>query len=196
MIPDATRLAHLAPPQRAEFVVTSRLFSCLVTESLLRALYFPLSDASVTGFTLILLHCPSAEASDLQASDIQLADVFALVPLQGIPILNYEENGTTIREISHLDPLDLVPLPLVISNYDQLQSHGMSNQVALTEAILNTLNEYGYFEQNKSQLEVCWDPVFFWRKYTRHANQAEDLTEKIAQELANSVKWQGKFISQ
>ena len=104
MIPDATRLAHLAPPQRAEFAVTSRLFSCLVTESLLRALYFPLSDASATGFALILLHCPSAEASDLQASDIQLADIFALVPLQGIPILNYEENRTTIREISHLDP--------------------------------------------------------------------------------------------
>ena len=196
MIPDATRLAHLAPLQRAEFAVISRVISCLVTESLLRALYFPLSDASATGFALILLHCPSAEASDLQASDIQLADVFALIPLQGIPILNYEENGMTIREISLLDPLDLVPLPLVISNYDQLQSHGMSNQVALTEAILNTLKGCGYFEQNESQLEVCWDPVLFWRRYARYANQAEDLTEEIAQGLANSVKWQGKSISQ
>ena len=88
MILDATRLAHLAPPQRAEFAVTSRMFSCLVTESLLRALYFPLTDASAAGFALILLHAPSAEASNVQARDIQLTDVFALVPLQGIPILN------------------------------------------------------------------------------------------------------------
>ena len=194
MIPDATRLAHLAPPQRAEFAVASRLFSCLVTESLLRALYFPLSDVSATGFALILLHGPSAEAAEFRASDIQLADVFALIPLQGIPILNYEEDETTIREISLLDPLDLVPLPLVISNHDQLQSPGIRNQVALTAAILNTLNGCGYFDQNQSQLEICWDPVFFWRNYARYANLADDLTEEMAQELANSVKWQGKSI--
>ena len=192
MILDATRFAHLTPLQRAEFAVTSRVFSCLVSESLLRALYFPLSDASATGFALILLHGPSAEASNFQASDIQLADVFALIPLQGIPI----QDETTVREISLLDPLDLVPLPLVFSNSDQLQSHGISNQTALTAAILNTLNGYGYFEQNKSQPEVCWDPLIFWRKYTRYTNQADGLTEEIARELAYSVKWQGKSISQ
>jgi hypothetical protein len=68
-------------------------------------------------------------------------------------------------------------------------------QTALTAAILKTLNAYGWFEQNKSQLEVCWDPVIFWRKYARYANLADDLTEEIAQELANSVKWQGNSIS-
>ena len=198
MIPDATRLAHLTPLQRAEFAVASRLFSCLVTESLLRSFYFPLSDVShgATGFALILLHGPSAEASEFRASDIQVADIFALIPLQGIPILNHEETGTTIRGITLLDPLDLVPLPLVISNYEQLQSPGISNQVALTGAILNTLDEYGYFEQNKSQLEICLDPVVFWRNYARYANLADDLTEEIARELANSVKWQGESISQ
>ena len=195
MIPDATRLAHLAPLQRAEFAVTSRLFSCLVTESLLRALYFPLSDVSATGFALILFQGPSAEASNVQASDIQLANIFALIPLQGIPLLNYEDE-TTVRGITLLDPLDLVPSPLVISSYEQLQSYGISDQVALTAAILNTLDEYGYFEQNKSQLEICWDPVFFWRNYARYANLAGDLTEEIARELANSVEWQGESISQ
>ena len=110
------------------------------------------------------------------------------------PILNHDEDEATIREITLLDPLDLVTLPLVISNYGQLQSDGMSDQQALTAAILNTLNGYGYFEQNKSQLEVCWDPLIFWRNYARSANLADDLTEEIAQELANSVKWQGKSI--
>ena len=195
MIPDATRLAHLAPLQHAEFAVTSRLFSCLVTESLLRALYFPLSGTSATGFALILLQGPSAEASNVRASDIQLANIFALIPLQGIPLLNYEDE-TTVRGITLLDPLDLVPSPLVISGYEQLESYGISDQVALTAAILNTLDEYGYFEQNKSQLEICWDPVFFWRNYARYANLAGDLTEEIAGELANSVKWQGESISQ
>ena len=194
MIPDAIRLAHLAPPLRAEYAVASRLLSSLVTESLLRALYFPLSDASAAGFALILLHGPSAEASNVRASDIQLTDVFALVPLQGIPILNHDEDEATIREITLLDPLDFLTLPLVISNHDELQSHGISNQTTLTAAILNTLNRYGYLEQNKSQLEVCLDPLIFWRNYARSANLADDLAEEIARELANSVKWQGKSI--
>ena len=192
MVPDATRLAHLAPPERAEYAVTSRLLSCLVSEDRLRALYFPLADVSATGFALILVHDPLAEASNFRVSDIQLADVFALIPLQGIPTLNYEENGTTIKEITLLDPLDLVPLPLVISECNQLQNDRISNQVAT--AILDTLNEYGDFEQNSGRLEIRWDPLFYWRNYARYANLADDLTEEIAQELANSVKWQGKSI--
>ena len=192
MIPDATRLAHLGPAQRAEYAVASRLLSCLVTESRLRALYFPLSDVSAAGFALILLHGPSA-TSAFRATDIQMTDVFALIPLQGVPILNCEEDGAAINEISFLDPLDLVPLPLVISKYDQLQSRGISNPSpsTLTTAILGTLNEYEWFEKNKSQLEVCWDPIVFWRNYARHANLTNDLTEEMAQELSNSVKWQG-----
>ena len=191
MIPDATRLAHLAPPQRAEFAVTSRLLSCLVTETLLRALYFPLSDVSATGFALILLG-PSATPA-FRAADIQITDVFALIPLQGVPMLNCEEDGTAIKEITLLDPLDLVPLPLVISKYDQLQSHGINNPSpsTLTTAILDTLDACGGFERSKSQLDIRLDPVFYWRNYARYANLANDLTEEIAQELANSVKWQG-----
>ena len=193
MILDATRLAHLAPSQRAEFAVTSRLLSCLVTESRLRALYFPLSDTSSTGFALILLQGPSA-TSAFRAPDIQITEVFALIPLHGAPILS-EEDGTTNKEITLLDPLDLVPLPLVISKYDQLQSHEICNPSALTTAILGTLNAYGWIDQNTSRLEVCWDPVTFWRNYAKYANLANDLTEEIAQELANSVNWQGNSIS-
>ena len=196
MIPDATRLAHLAPPQRADFAVTSRLFSCLVTETLLRGLYFPLSDVShgATGFALILLHGPST-TSAFRAVDIQITDIFALIPLQGVPVLSCEEDGTTIKEITLLDPLDLVPLPLMISKYDQLQSHGIRNPCPLTTAILDTLNAYGGFERSKCQLDICWDPVVFWRHYARYASLADDLTDEIAQELANSVKWQGNSSS-
>jgi hypothetical protein len=88
MILDATRLAHLAPLQRAEFAVTSRLFSCLVTESRLRALYFPLSDASATGFALILLHGPSCGGLELfKPADIQITDVFRFDTTTRHPIL-------------------------------------------------------------------------------------------------------------
>lgn len=193
MVPDATRLAHLTPTQRAEFAVTSRLFSCLVTESLLRALYFPLPDASAKGFALILFHDPSvASAADIT----QISDVFALVPLQGTPILADCKDGLTIREITLLDPLDMVPLPLVIAKYDQLHSHRISDSLVFTTAILDTLNVCGWFAQDKIQLEVCWDTLFFWRSYARYANLASDLTEEVANELASSVKWQGAYISQ
>ena len=196
MIPDATRLAHLAPPQRAEFAVTSRLFSCLVTESLLRALYFPLeSGASARGFALILLDDPSVPSASQTADISQITDFFALIPLQGAPILASSEDGSTIRKITLLDPLDMVPLPLVAAKYDPLHSHGISNPLALTTAILNTLNAYGWCALEKSQLEVCWDSVFFWRSYARYANLASDLTEEIAQDFANSVKWQSASIS-
>jgi hypothetical protein len=196
MIPDATRLAHLAPPQRAEFAVTSRLFSCLVTESLLRALYFPLeSGASARGFALILLDDPSVHSAS-QTTDIsQITDSFAFIPLQGTPILASSEDGSTIREITLLDPLDMVPLPLVVAKYDPLHNRVINNPPALTAAILNALNAYGWFAQSKSQLEVCWDSVFFWRRYARYANLASDVTEEIAQDFANSVKWQSASIS-
>lgn len=195
MIPDATRLAHLAPPQRAEFAVTSRLFSCLVTESLLRALYFPLeSGASTSGFALILLDDPSVHSASQNADISQITDFFAVIPLQGTPLLASSEDGSMIGEITLLDPLDMVPLPLMVAKYDPLHSRVINNPPALT-AILNTLNAYGWFAKDKSQLEVCWDSVFLWRRYARYANLASDVTEEIAQDFANSVKWQSASIS-
>ncbi len=192
MIPDANRLAHLAPHRRAEFTVTTRLFSCLVTESLLHALYFPLSGSSAAGFALILLRNPSKTSVSPTASTIQITDVFALIPLQGTPILTDDDDGSTIRKIALLHSLDMDTLPLVISKYGHQE---ISNSVALDVAILNTLNNHGWFTQTKNQLEPCSDPVFFWRKYARHANLTDSLTGEIAQEFASSVKWQGAFIS-
>ncbi|KAF8348962.1 IucC family-domain-containing protein [Amanita rubescens] len=186
MIPDATRLAHLAPLQRAEFAVTARLLSCLVTESLLRALYFSLSDSSATGFALVLLHDP---ASQVTSAKWQLTDVFAFIPLQGTPVLTDREDNSMIREIALLDPLDMVPLPLVISKND-LCRNGTGNPLAFATAILDTLNAHGWFAQSRKQLEICWDPVFYWRLYARFANLTSDLTEEVAHEFANSVKWQ------
>ena len=136
MIPDATRLAHLAPPQRAEFAVTSRLLSCLVTESLLRALYFPLgSGANARGFALILLDDPSVPSASRTTDISQITDFFALIPLQGTPILASCEDESTIREITLLDPLDMVPLPLVVAKYDPLHSPEIDNPSALAAAI-------------------------------------------------------------
>ena len=190
MIPDATRLAHLVPLQRAEFAVTARLLSCLVTESLLRALYFSLSGSSATGFALVLLHDPASVAS----TKWQLTDVFAFIPLQGTPVLTDCEDNSMIREIALLDPLDMVPQPLVISKCD-LRGNGASNPLDFTTAILDTLNAHGWFTQSRKQLEICWDPVFYWRIYARFANLTSDLTEEIAHEFANSVKWQGASVS-
>lgn len=195
MIPDASRLAHLAPHQRAEFTVITRLFSCLVTESLLHALYFPLSGSSATGFALILLRDPSKASASPNASNCKITDVFALIPLLGNPILTDDEDGSTTRKIALLHSLDMNPLPLVISKNDQSGHQETSNSVALNMAILNTLGSHGWFTQTKYQLEPCSDPAFFWRTYARYANLTDSLTEELAHEFANSVKWQGAPIS-
>ncbi|KAF8896585.1 hypothetical protein BD779DRAFT_1496720 [Infundibulicybe gibba] len=47
------RLASLQPGERAAFATTSRLLSCLITESLARALYFPLHGFEATGVAVV-----------------------------------------------------------------------------------------------------------------------------------------------
>ncbi|KAF8633216.1 hypothetical protein AX15_001452 [Amanita polypyramis BW_CC] len=195
MHPDATRLAHLPPPQRAAFAVAGRLISCLVTEALLRALFFPLARSDASGFALILYNDPNADLAPPISATCQITDVFAIVPLQFIPVLT-EHDGN--RAINLLDPLDMIPLVFVVSD-SKKEANGQprsciveykNQHTDLDAAILDTLKKSGWLAQTTAKLETCWDPIYLWESYARYANLSINLTEEIAHEFSSSFKWQ------
>lgn len=95
----------LTAAQRASFATSARLFSCLVTESLVRALYVPLkaSEAvvSVTGVCVVF----NGSGTDSES------ELLAVIPLRHIPVF---KRGAAVdargREIGLLDPMDMMPL--------------------------------------------------------------------------------------
>ena len=198
MYPTADRLAHLSPLQRAAFAVSSRLISCLVTESLLRAIYLPLPDPTVAGFAIVFLNesndsCPSPFTAKLD-------DIFAIIPLQHIPIVYDLNDNPTIKDISLLDPLDMIPLVLIIGN-DRSRTRPAFHenderfpQASLVAAILGTLNDQDWFLQTIEQFEPCWNPVLLWNKYANFKSIASSLTEEIASEITSSFKWQSRSL--
>lgn len=95
-------LEPVAAARRASFATTARLFSCLVTEGLIRALYVPLEipeDASdITGACI---------AFDGSTSESRL---LAVIPLRHIPVFKHgAASDARGREIGLLDPMDMKP---------------------------------------------------------------------------------------
>lgn len=107
------RLASLDPSDRAAFATTARLISCLVTESLLRALYFPLTGFEATGFSVVL----NGDVSSQPPPDRPYGtkDILAIVPLCHVPVFKHDGTDTRAKEIGLLDPLDMVPLVFEIT---------------------------------------------------------------------------------
>ncbi|KIL58736.1 hypothetical protein M378DRAFT_86059 [Amanita muscaria Koide BX008] len=191
MYPSAARLAHLSPPQRAAFSVSSRLITCLVAESLLRAVYFPLSDVTAVGFAIVLLDDPTSNAVP---TSLLPSGLFAVIPLQHVPILSDASSFSTAKPISLLDPLDMVPLIFIVSE-DQMHAQLVLNEfnnecqhVKLAAAISRTLENCGWFKQ--TAFEPCWDPVHLWNIYAHYANLESPSTNEIANEIASSLRWQ------
>jgi len=108
-VPAAVRLAHLSPGDRATFVTSARLLSCLVTESLLRALYIPICGFEANGMCVILNSNISSEELPL-TQPYASEDIFAIVPLYGVPVFKHDSTDPRAKEIGLLDPLDMMPL--------------------------------------------------------------------------------------
>ena len=106
--------------ERASFATTARLLSCLVTESLVRAVFVPLQWSDCVGIGVVL-KAATIPAHNCKRED----DVLAIVLLRHVPVLktdfdsvssDREHHGSgNVKEIGLLDPLDMFPLVLVIS---------------------------------------------------------------------------------
>jgi len=104
----ALRLAGLNPGDRATFAVNARLISCLVTESLLRALYIPIHGFEATGICVLLGNNVSSEPPSQRPYASK--DILAIVPLRDVPIFRHDGTDARGKEIGLLDPLDMFPL--------------------------------------------------------------------------------------
>lgn len=105
-----------AATERASFATTARLFSCLITEGLVRALYIPLvalKDTSDATGACIAFNGTTSEC-----------EVLALIPLRHTPVFKHgvapDARG---REIGLLDPMDMIPLVYHVHQLEVTNGH-------------------------------------------------------------------------
>lgn len=92
--------AFLAPAERAAYATASRLLSCLVTESLLNAIFVKGDSNELAGTAIVL----TSEASQ-RGGPYSSEDIFAVIPLRHVPI--FKPRNTQL--IGLLDPFDMLP---------------------------------------------------------------------------------------
>jgi hypothetical protein len=107
--PDISLALNLAPKaepkERANFATAARLLSCLVSESLVHAIYRPLhrTNLNVAGFATIFKGGVSLENSAFEADNI-----LAVVPLHHAPIFKHDVDYRHGHQIGLLNPLDMM----------------------------------------------------------------------------------------
>ena len=108
--------SSLPPHARAVFATSARLISCLVTESLARALYLPLPDSAAPAIALaVVLNGHVSANPPGEVAEYAPGDVFALVPLKHVPVFKHDSADPRATEIGLLDPLDMLPIILLIN---------------------------------------------------------------------------------
>lgn len=115
----------------AQFATTARLLSCLVTESLVSAYYFPVDGPSISGFATIFKG--TAESTKQQ---LQSGNVLALVPLYQAPIIKPDGKDAFGKEIGLLDPLDMVHLVFEVGDAGLVPDTGLSEVMQTNSASL------------------------------------------------------------
>jgi len=102
--------AHLEPSARAAFATSARLISCLVTESLVRALYFTFEGFEATGVAVLLSGNVSSQPPKSLEEAYTSKDILCLVPLRYVPVFKHDGSDPRAKEIGLLDPLDMLAL--------------------------------------------------------------------------------------
>lgn len=150
------RFAGLNPEDRAIFAVNARLISGLVTESLLRALYFPIHGFEATGICILLGNDVSSKPpSQLPCMS---KDIVAVVPLRHVPVFRHDSLDTRGKEIGLLDPLDMLPLVFEV-DADGLEAR--EAEVYLVHFSESLLLKYVILA---SRLEICYFENTLWSR--------------------------------
>jgi hypothetical protein len=127
----------LAPPQRAAFATAARLLSCLVTESLTRAVYIPIDIAgSDVKAAAVILSANVSEKPPKEAAAYAVDDLLALVPLKHIPIFKHDSSDARGKEIGLLDPMDMYPIVFVVER--EVHGHRVVDMVCPTMLVFES----------------------------------------------------------
>jgi hypothetical protein len=99
----------LPPHEHASFAVSSRLLSCLVTESLLRAFYLEAKQSATTAGILVILSTSVISEQPVITRALRPNDIFAIVPLRNAPVFKDPTPTKHGRIVGLVDPLDMIP---------------------------------------------------------------------------------------
>ena len=103
---------------KANLATASRLLSCLVTESLSRALYFSLNGFEATGFCVVLSGGVSSRPPQPLQNPYTASDILAIILLKHVPVFKHDTADPRGPEIGLLDPMDMLPLTLEVEESD------------------------------------------------------------------------------
>lgn len=175
----------LPPAERAALASTARLLSCLVTESCVRALFFPLVGFEAAGFGIVL------KPETPLTRPYTATDVLAVLPLRHTPIFKYDGQDVRAKEIGLLDPYDMMPLILEINfSQTEIDMLKLNPRPELTAAIVNTLQAPGWNMQNDLVLIPNQGPLSIWNAFAEAINLDPGIALDISQEFSSAVKWQ------
>jgi hypothetical protein len=199
--------------QRAAFATTARLLSCLVTESLVRAIFTPLPWSDCVGIGVISSEPVSTDPARNDKSDSQ-GDVLAIVLLRHVPVFKPDSSDPRGKEIGLLDPLDMFPLVLVTSGDGDSDGNEVRlvrclmafpvfalsvsrsrcppqlHQPDLLSAIQRVFSKHGWFSPFPAVPRIMNDPLILWEKFANSIDLDPATRSAISDELESSVRWQ------
>ena len=193
---------------RAVFATTARLLSCLVTESLVRAIFAPLQWSDCVGIGVVL-NAPVKTVPTHNCKYYSQGDVLAIVLLRHVPVFRTDSSDLRGKEIGLLDPLDMFPLVMVTSGYGDLCDHKvrlMSFYYGFgfrSEPRCAQLHQGDMFSAIRRVLSLpCWafpettiikelnDPLVLWDAFATSIDLDPATRSDISEELASSMRWQ------
>ncbi|THU85116.1 hypothetical protein K435DRAFT_732522 [Dendrothele bispora CBS 962.96] len=178
--------AHLEPSARAAFATSARLISCLVTESLVRALYYTFEGFEATGFAVLLAGDVSSKPPRTLDEAYTSKDILGLVPLRYVPVFKHDGSDPRAKEIGLLDPLDMLALVF------EVEENGipMAEHADLSKALLSKLSGPGWSLSSSTSLVASKDPLSLWYKFAKSFHVEEAMIKDIADEFESAVRWQ------
>ncbi|GJJ10654.1 hypothetical protein Clacol_004881 [Clathrus columnatus] len=186
----------LSPADRASFAVSSRLLSCVVTESLLRAIFVPVNPNSAaaesgTCGACVILSNKASQSNVPLGRPYHPTDIFLLVSLRYPPILKPSVPALTMEtEVGLVDPSDM--LPWIYEIKEEPSSH--HSKLSLKPDYLNDfVSSLPTQFCNVTQHTIVFsslDPLYIWEKISADLGLDDESRMNIAEELRSSMDWQ------
>ncbi|KAJ7911504.1 IucC family-domain-containing protein [Mycena leptocephala] len=176
---------NLPPHDHASFAVSSRLISCLVTESLLRAYYLEAKQSATMAGILVILSTSVISEQPVITRALRPNDIFAIVPLRNPPVFKDTTPTKHGRVVGLVDPLDMMSEIYVLTETisgDPVQD--------VSETVLSCLIPPPWELGKFTTLKKCTDPTDLWNKFVKDMFVQDSLNESIAEELRSSEAWQ------
>ncbi|KAF8207121.1 IucC family-domain-containing protein [Mycena galopus ATCC 62051] len=177
---------NLPPHEHASFAVSSRLISCLVTESLLRAFYLEAKQSATMTGILVILSTSVLSEQPVITRTLRPNDIFAIVPLRNPPVFKKAAPTKHGRLVGLLDPLDMIPEIYVLAE----AGSGDPVRGDISETVLSCLVPPPWELGKFTSLTKCTDPAELWNKFVKDVFVQDSLSESIAGELRSSLAWQ------